>query len=999
MPRPVINAPGGLAQVRVAGGGISGFARVSPVRVQGNELVDFSGLANAINSDMHERAEKKAQDEIGRGQRFATENAALADQIDAEIQKASKEAKARGEEFDVINESFARLSATGAVPEAANPIWQLGYTEKRAEAMARSVRDALLEPDFVNTFTALYDEGDPATPPDLDAAMAQAFSERISGTAMAQSEFGMRAFSAAQEGIQNEVRERVRQQRLTAITADGRRLFRDSVGRQVMALELQDFDKVQENADELSRILQEEGAERGISPAESRQEFLRVLEDSVNALALEDPGRAAELAERAGRVQQGGVRMDDPGTESALKIQDLTHRMRLAAEDKRVRKINLRHSTSGAIQEFASGYVRSSAFKAVEAGQDPSAAIDIALRRIMGQDPDVPTPTVLTGLIMELEEGEEIPADIRGLLLQDAQRAKDAFNRDALNPDREAKFLNDLQIARESGSMSRDEFLKRLWDDGVLTGAVSFDAYKAQEEATNELRLLMKFKSEAGSNYSTSVAAALSADRIPPGIPTGVRQELANAQLDSFRDADAALQELIEGSPDEETARRAFNSGTGSAAIRELIKRTNQAIAEAQKTHDTSVREITALTNASDFAGAQKALDDARGVTISGVSAGELQKSLTTARNRQGDLLTKGQAARDAEITIRSTVEALQGAEAEASGEEFDPIAAGEAQEEAVAAGRKAFQDKARELFSDPTIPQEEKAAAALQAAQEAAREAISDFAGTEAKRDRAAERRVKGRLRADQVFSGGTDKISRSTFFAPLHRSLNIADTVYAKVEDIGKAPWGVTKAQNRYRILEEWDRNVFAQEDPAKRADAFIATHGQYRIPFQAVIKGNVAIDTLAGADKWGKSFPDLDTFAMTGRAARRGEKTGLRLYHATNKGELQAFFEARGLEVEFVPDSVKLGATRDFDAKTVKGLAIRVKSSIDLNQAPLSPWVTRYFDDVSEWDSFNAADQKAALERFGFPVGTPEELESSTALFLDGQQKTINDWKSRE
>jgi hypothetical protein len=991
MARPVIRAPGGLARVEPRGGAISGFARVSPQRIEGNEILDFGPLAASLSRYLRAGAQHAAKDEIERGQRFAFDNPEVADQIDEEVQKAAEAASDDDDGFDAINETFLRLVQSGAVPEAANPIWQLGYIEQRARDMAGQVRTQLLDKATFDQFTALSDDGDaPVVPPDLDAAMAKAFQDRLAGTAIAESHFGLQAYNAAQEGVQNEVRERVRQVRLQTITEDRRVRLRNSLGRTLLALEMEDFDRVGTHTEELGRILEMEGRQRGIPASAARGELLNTLKDTAMNTALDDPDRALALVRRAGAVEQNGVRLDHPGTESALFLNDLVHQLSIQADDKAIRNIRLRSTRIAAAKEFASGWLRDATLEAIDSGDQPAGAVDIAVDRLLGEDPNVEQPPTLTGMILELEEGVEMPKDIRGHILAEGAALKRVLQQDALDPNRQELFLNQLEIDRIENGLDAMTFLTRAWDEGVKTGAISVTAYKALREETDRLSNLLAFKSEPGSTYATQVAGAMSDTRIPAGLPAAVRQRLLETRLVSLRKIDSLLQGALGQSTatDEAGLRHAFNAAIHEQGVRDATAEFTTGVQDAIAAYHDSIRGIRQSINGFRFAEALAKIDEAQGISISGDDATTLRQDTENARKRQEDLIFAGPISRSAELSIRSQALAiLQVSEADLPPGETDRIA-----DQLVATFQVEYGDRARKLLADTEVPTEQRGQrlrdlshAVVNQVMEPWRdtrlaERASDLEGVE-RAKRATNLRM---YQAKEVYTGMS---GRSTFFFQARDGLTIPVETYELVEDIGYDPWFSSAENHRAKILNTWDRAIFHEPESA-RAQAFVATHGQYRIPWKAVIAGKITVKSTQEASSLAEDFPLLEAYLLDADDSMFAEGT---------QDAVQGLFEAHGLAVEFVKDEALV--VSDLPTAPAQGYRAIVRADIDLTDAPLSGFVTRYFDDIAEFHALPEDEQKKGLATFGFDVSTAKAFEQAREAFVTDQISTIKDWKTRE
>jgi len=500
-------------------------------------------------------------------------------------------------------------------------------------------------------------------------------------------------------------------------------------------------------------------------------------------------------------------------------------------------------------------------------------------------------------------------------------------------------------------------------------------------------------RAEPGGLWNSQVASVFSA-ALPRNLSTtstaGLTELGEDALLDAVALADAAV---AAAGPDLAAQRSALRAVISSKEMRDIKKQYRSKVQAAVDDQNDTIASINTLIDARDFGEAAKAITEARGRIISADTALAFRDRLEKARERHGELLSNGVVAREERRNLQaSIVEHLR--------------TKGLSEEEAYAQA-KPFLDRFDEQYNaegsdfSKTVPAEELAPGLRRIGAKIGADLLKEvrpepptldiaegvsadqfLAGTLARRDAALD-----------VYSGLT---GRSAYFADLQRGLSIDPKTYVRVEDIGTSSLFSSMESRRYSILEEWDRAVFSQT-PEKRGQAFAATHGQYAIPYQQVLAGKATLESTTSASKWEATFPEVSKWRLTGRATR-DPKSGLELFSPSAQKDIEAYFRGKGLKAVLTPATAVSGATKDFDAAKVKGLILSVQTPVDLSGVALSPYVTRYFEDIKTFDKLDEATKVQLLGRFGFPTD-PENLEASIQRFRGDQIRTINDWKGRE
>ena len=71
----------------------------------------------------------------------------------------------------------------------------------------------------------------------------------------------------------------------------------------------------------------------------------------------------------------------------------------------------------------------------------------------------------------------------------------------------------------------------------------------------------------------------------------------------------------------------------------------------------------------------------------------------------------------------------------------------------------------------------------------------------------------------------------------------------------------------------------------------------------------------------------------------------------------------------------------------------------AEINLKDTTYSPFVTRYFATIAEWDALPEERQRAFLTRVGFDVEEDAAFGRAAERFRGDQQATIIDWNRRK
>jgi hypothetical protein len=932
MTRPQSPEVPGFARAEATASHVPALVRLRPQRVRGAAPVDLSVLIPPIGKLLRADAERKFQVGVEKGRRDAE---------DAEQAEIIKDALSKvGDEHEDIAGAFRALAESGVIPEAAQPDYQIGTMEQLGMQLARDVTRQLRTVDNMERWVGSGEDFDLEA--ELNGAYAQAFQE----SALEGSFFGSQAFASKQSAAVNRFVEEVTQARTARVQDQHRDGLATQIGEEIARLDIADLEDQPEIIGEINRVIQEHGHERGHTTSSLQSITLTAIIGRANTIAETSPSSALAFIDSVGAAQIGDTRIDHPGSPTGIRLNDLRRDLEERAEDKAQRDVSRRGSRIKGITDIATGMFWNAALTALDEGKLADGAIEDALVGILNADS---RPEEIQDVLIEMEE--DLGEDIQGHLKLAARDIQQRIRTDVVDPSLNRAEVTRFERMRIDG-FDEDFIMAQARD--ALGVSLSVDAYRDLQNGSDRNAPVAKYKSMPGGLYDVW-ESSMSLGLIPSNVAPAERARLLQLHTTMHMEGHGHLLSAVDAAAEQGTQTSAFDKIVQSTEFRAYTRMWAEETSKASAAYHTAISDVQAAIDGYDFVEARRLLETSLGVLDPEIT-GKLGRELRASEEHVGRIVYSADITNGAERAINAHFRAL-GEEGLMTPEEVSDrilTTTSRYNETYGTEGTKLLQENL------PAIERRGR----LQAASDTAVDALLEpfrretfGAPVEGREDFAQRSLLEAQAFEDAMDVHGSRAEPYGTYSEEA-QTADIDQKLLNQIHSLGDVPWIQSERAHKRNLYQKWDNKIITSGKRVQ-SDAFVALYGMDHIPWDSAVAGEFVLKTQPHESDLRRKFN------VTGKTARE---------------EVRRRLKDRGVKVlGDVPG--RLGH-------------IDVELAVDLKKVPLSPFATRYFKDIADFDALPKDDVRAAFKnRFNIDVSDDDAFSRAYDRFREAQEAAIN------